>query len=408
MEIVKIINDPVYGFIHIKSPLALEIIDEPIFQRLRRIRQLGIAEYIFPGALHTRFQHALGAMSLTEKTLDSLRVKGVEISEEEYQATLLAVLLHDIGHGPFSHSLEEVLMPDVSHESLSYQFMHLLNKKYGGALDLTLKIFRNSYDRSFFHELVNSQLDLDRMDYLLRDSFFTGVSEGNINVDRIIQLLNVVDDKLVAEEKAIYTIENFLNARRLMYWQVYLHKTSLGADRLLVNIITRARDLLLGGSSLPGTDEFINILKNPPELNTLNDSDKLRDFGKIDDYDVVGAIKLWANKGDKILGMLSQMFLNRRLFQVKLSSSPIEKDELLSIKSAVSHKYNVLNQESRYFISYGQVTNEAYLSGGNGIHMLKTTGQIVDIAEAADLPNIQAMSKLVSKYYICKPKNLYT
>ncbi len=407
MEIVKIINDPVYGFIHIKSPLVLEIIDHPIFQRLRRIKQLGISDYIFPGAVHTRFQHALGAMSITEKALDTLRVKGIEISDKEYEATQLAVLLHDIGHGPFSHSLEEVLMPNVSHESISYQYMNLLNKQFNGALDLTLKIFRNSYHRYFFHELVNSQLDLDRMDYLLRDSFFTGVPEGRINVDRIIQLLNVVDNKLVAEEKALYTIENFLNARRLMYWQVYLHKTSLGADRLLVNIISRARDLVKAGEVLPGPPDFMDILSNPPEHENLVENKVLSKFGRIDDYDVIGSLKLWVHVNDKILSTLSKMFLDRKIFRVKLSSEAIDKDELMSLKNAVAHKYNVLNQETRYFLSYGKVTNEAYLSGGNGIQMLQKNGQIVDIADAADLPNIQAMSRVVSKHFLCKPKNLY-
>jgi HD superfamily phosphohydrolase len=357
--------------------------------------------------MQTRFQHALGSMHLTGKTLHTLQSKGVEISDEEFEATQLAVLLHDIGHGPFSHSLEEVLMPDTSHESLSYQLINELNKELNGSLELSLKIFRNGYERRFFHELVNSQLDMDRLDYLYRDSYFTGVPEGRINVDRIIQLLNVVDDKLVAEEKALYTIENFLNARRLMYWQVYLHKTSLGADRLLVNLITRARDLSVSGEEISGTNELLNILKDPPNPSSDKSIESsLKDFGRIDDYDVIGAIKFWTNHSDQILATLSQMFLNRKIFKVKLSSDPINKDHVFQLKKSISDRYNILNKDSRYFISYGKVTNEAYLSGGEGIHMLKKSGQIVDIADAADLPNIQAMSKLVSKYYICRPKNL--
>src|SRR5687767_12730471 len=304
----KIINDPVYGFITIPSELVYEIISHPYFQRLRHIKQLGLTHYVYPGALHTRFQHALGAMHLMGKALDNLRLKGIEISNEEYEATQISILLHDIGHGPFSHTLEEVLLSGIKHESLSYLFIDKLNEELHGALELTLQIFRNSYSRKFFHQLISSQLDIDRLDYLNRDCFFTGVQEGTIGVDRIISMLHVHRDQLVVEAKGIYSIENFLNARRLMYWQVYLHKTTVSAERMVVNLIRRAQALVQAGESIPASDALLLFLQHTFSIEKFREnSEALHTFGQLDDHDIWGAIKLWRNSTDKILAILSQM-----------------------------------------------------------------------------------------------------
>ncbi|MDH5602454.1 MAG: HD domain-containing protein [Cyclobacteriaceae bacterium] len=407
MKILKVFNDPVYGFVQIKSPLALKIIEHPYFQRMRRIKQLGLGDLVYPGANHTRFQHALGAMHLAGLALDMLKNKGHEISDEEYEATQLALLLHDIGHGPFSHTLENSLLQEVHHESVSYQIMLYFNTLFGGALDLCLKIFRNSYHRMFFNQLVNSQLDMDRLDYLKRDSYFTGVPEGHINSDRIIQLLNIKDDRLVVEDKGIYTLENFLNARRLMYWQVYLHKTSLSAEQLLNNIIKRAKDLLNGNEILQGTESLLYFLNHQRSLEDFSKPDTLEQFARLDDSDVWAGIKLWQKHPDKILSTLCKMILNRDLFKIQISSDPIQKEELTKIKSKVVTKYSVLKANSAYFFSHGSLTNEAYIAGGKAINLINPSREIIELAHAADLPNIKAMSKIVRKYYLCYPKNLY-
>lgn len=403
----KIINDPVYGFIHLDNELLFEIIEHPIFQRLRRIKQLGVADFVYPGALHTRFHHALGAMHLMSRTLQVLRSKGVEISNEEYFASQAAILLHDVGHGPFSHALEFSLMPDIQHESISYSFMKYLNRHFSGALELTLKIFRNSYERRFFHQLVSSQLDMDRLDYLERDSFFTGVSEGTIGLERIINMLQVVDDRLVVEEKGLYSIENFLNARRLMYWQVYLHKTSLSAEKMLTNLILRAKDLSLTGNDVPASPALEIFLKNHVSIADIqNDQKYLMAFGKLDDSDIWGAIKYWQYHDDFILRSLSQMLLERKLFKISLSNDPLEKEQLKKLRHRVAEEFNLPRSISRYYIAHGEVTNKAYIAEGSSINILTKQGRIMDIAEAADLPNIKAISKIVKKYYLCRPKTV--
>ena len=322
----KIINDPLYGFISLNCGLLSDLIEHPYFQRLRYIKQLGLTDLVYPGALHTRFQHALGAMHLMGRVLEDLRTKAVEISPEEAEAAQVAVLLHDVGHGPFSHALEETLLPGMKHESLSYLFMKQLNREYGGALDLALRIFQNTYPRKFFHQLINSQLDMDRLDYLKRDSFFTGVTEGSIGVDRIITMLGVVDDQLVVDEKGIYSIESFLHARRLMYWQVYLHKTSVSAERMIVNIIKRAQYLFLSGEKLPGSDPLKTFLKNKYTIKDFRDKPSLvKAFGQLDDNDIWGGIKSWRSHGDPILSQLCEMLLARNLFQIQLTTEPIKK-----------------------------------------------------------------------------------
>lgn len=402
----KIINDPLYGFIHVKSELIFDIISHPYFQRLRYIKQLGLTDLVYPGAVHTRFQHALGAMHLMGRVLDNLRFKGVEISAREYEAAQLAVLLHDVGHGPFSHALEHSLLPGVKHESISYLLMSTLNEAFGGALDLTLRIFRNSYHRKFFYQLVSSQLDIDRLDYLNRDCFFSGVQEGAIGVDRIILMLHVHDDQLVVEEKGIYSIENFLNARRLMYWQVYLHKTTVCAERMLINLIRRAQVLTRAGENVPASEPLRFFLQQAYTIESLrNSKTALEAFGKLDDHDIWGAIKLWRHHDDRILSLLSEMLLERKLFQIVLSNEPIKKTLVEEIRTRVTEKYKTFRAESPYLFSFGTVTNEAYTEGEK-INILTRTGSLLDIAQASDLPNIKALSKIVKKNYLCWPKDV--
>lgn len=402
----KIVNDPVYGFVSIPGELIFDLIEHPYFQRLRRIKQLGLTELIYPAAIHTRFNHALGAMHLMGRVLDSLRIKGIEISDEEFEASQLATLLHDVGHGPFSHALEETILHQVNHESISFRFMKELNKQFNGALDLCLQIFQNTYKRKFFHQLVSSQLDTDRLDYLTRDCFFTGVSEGSIGVDRIVAMLNVTNDQLVVEEKGIYSIENFLNARRLMYWQVYLHKTAVSAERMLVNIIRRAQYLVQSGESLLCSDALSVFIKSNLQLEDFQKKEVIKSFGQLDDNDIWGAIKLWQNNTDKILSTLCKMLLNRNLFRIILSNNPVAKGQIEKVRESLIVEYAILRKEATYLFSHGSVSNEAYVTEGKGISILTKKGEVVDIAQASDLPNIKALSKIVKKSYLCYPKNV--
>ncbi len=403
----KIFNDPVYGFITIKSDLIFDIIQHPIFQRLRRIKQLGLTELIYPGAHHTRFHHAIGAMHLMTRALDTLRSKNIEISDDEYEQAQIAVLLHDLGHGPFSHALEFSLLKGIQHESLSYLLMKRLNKDFNGGLDVALKIFQNTYSKLFLHQLVSSQLDVDRLDYLKRDSFFTGVSEGNIGLERILSMLNVVKGNIVVEEKGIYSIENFINARRLMYWQVYLHKTSVSAEKMLINLILRAKDLAISGQEVFGTKALLTFLYNEKSLDDFQDDDNLIDlYGELDDHDIWGAIKVWQHSEDKILSQLSRKLLNRELFKIKLTNEPLSKQVIENLRNEVAEKYNVQRSEARYFFAYGEVTNKAYIPENSSIDILTKKGKLINIADAADLPNIKAISKIVKKYYLCYPKNV--
>lgn len=403
----KIINDPVYGFISIPGELIYDLIQHPYFQRLRYIKQLGLSDLVYPGAHHTRFHHALGAMHLMGRVLKTLQQKGIEISEAEAEAAQVAILLHDIGHGPFSHALEETLLKEVKHESISYLFMRALNTRFNGALDLALQFFRNSYPRKFFHQLISSQLDIDRLDYLTRDSFFTGVMEGTIGVDRIVAMLNVHQDQLVVEEKGIYSIENFLHARRLMYWQVYLHKTALSGERMLVNIIRRAQYLLQAGYQLPASEALARLLHKDYRIEDFTHDKELLDlFGQLDDHDIWGAIKLWRNHPDTILSGLCNRLLQRELFQIVLSGSPIRKSEVSKVRLEIGQLYGILQKDTQYLYSHGVVSNEAYISGGKSINILTRRGEVVDIAHASDLPSIKAISKIVEKNYLCWPKNV--
>lgn len=405
----KIINDPVYGFISIRSELIFEIIQHPYFQRLRYIKQLGLSELVYPGAQHTRFHHALGAMHLMGRALETLRTKGVEVSDKEFEAAQIAILLHDIGHGPLSHTLEETLLPGISHESVSYLFMKELDREMNGALELAMQFFRNSYKRKFFNQLISSQLDIDRLDYLKRDSFFTGVMEGTIGVDRIIALLNVHKDKLVVEEKGIFSIESFLHARRLMYWQVYLHKTSVSAERMLVNIIKRAQYLCEAGEELSASEPLKVFLKKSYSLSDFsgNKNTLLETFGQLDDNDIWGALKLWRDHRDEILSGLCNRLLLRELFQINLTPEPIRKSEIEKVREQVHKAFGILRKDANYLFSFGTVSNEAYVTGGQPIHVLTKSGEVMDIAQASDLPTIKAISKIVEKNYLCWPKNLY-
>lgn len=402
----KIINDPVYGFITLQSELIFDIISHPYFQRLRHIKQLGLTDLVYPGALHTRFQHALGALHLMGKALDTLRAKGTEVSAVEYEASQLAILLHDIGHGPFSHALEDSLLHQVSHESLSYLFMDKLNADFGGALDTALKIFRNSYPRKFFHQLVSSQLDIDRLDYLKRDSFFAGVPEGNVGVERILAMLVVKNDNLLVEQKGIYSIESFLTARRVMYWQVYLHKTTVSAERMLVNLIRRAQILARAGEPLMASNALAVFLKREITLSDFGDDPAVLDsFGQLDDNDIWGAVKCWKNHSDGLLARLSTMLTERQLFQIKLSADPIRKNQIEQICSGVMKHFRLLRSEAPYLFSHGVVSNEAY-AVGKEINILMRSGEILDVAQASDLPHVSALSKIVKKNYLCWPKNV--
>ncbi|MEY2704809.1 MAG: hypothetical protein RL407_871 [Bacteroidota bacterium] len=406
MKSQKILNDPVYGFITIPSELIFSIIDHPYFQRLRRIRQLGLTDFVYPGALHTRFHHALGAMHLMRITLDNLRNKGTVISEEEYEAALIAILLHDIGHGPFSHALEYSLFPGVPHEALSLLTIELLNEEFEGRLGLALQIFKNQYGRKFLNQLVSSQLDIDRLDYLQRDCFFTGVSEGTIGADRIIKMMAVNEDQLVIEEKGIYSIENFLSARRLMYWQVYLHKTTVSAEKMLINLMKRAKELAQGGRKFFATEELSYFMEHEVSLAELQTNQLLlKKFLQLDDFDIWGAIKHWKNDEDVVLRNISHMFLTRNLFKIRLVNESFSPSEIEALRGKALKKLQIPESMLDYFFSYGTISNYGYLEQ-DSISILTKSGEVVDVAAAADLPNIKVMSKMVEKHYVCVAKNV--
>ncbi|MEY5047047.1 MAG: hypothetical protein RLZZ175_406 [Bacteroidota bacterium] len=403
----KIINDPVYGFITIPTDLIYDIIEHPFFQRLRRIKQLGLTDLVYPGALHTRFHHALGCMHLMSITLDSLRNKGNDISGKEYEAALIAILLHDIGHGPFSHALESTILPNAHHEVLSVLYMEQLNLEFDGQLTTAIEIFTDQYHRKFFHDLISSQLDVDRLDYLNRDSYFTGVAEGIISSERIIKLLDVVNDRIVVEKKGIYSIENFLNARRLMYWQVYLHKTTISAEMMLISIMRRARYLAQNNISIPACDGLQLFLKEDIDIQDFKTNSKyLKAFSSLDDFDVLGAIKQWMTHEDFILSYLCIKLINRKLFKVKLQNEAFDESQVEELKLNIRKELNISAEELSYILLTGEIYNEAYMGGDNKINIVTKTADVLDIAQAADLPNITAISKKVKKHYLCWPKSI--
>ncbi len=400
-----VINDPLYGFISIPHKVIFSIINHPYFQRLRRITQLGLTHYVYPGARHTRFEHALGAFHLMGLSLDALRSKGVEISDHEYLSTQIAILLHDIGHGPFSHTLEHSLVKGVSHEFLSEKIMEDLNIETSGILSDMIAIFKGEYPKKFLHQLVSSQLDMDRMDYLNRDSFYTGVSEGIVNFDRIINKLNVFDNELVIEQKGIYSVEKFLTARRLMYWQVYLHKTTISADQIITGILKRAKVLAQKNkitSNNASLDYFLNQHITQDDFQT--NSKALNHFVRLDDFDIMSAIKGWMDHPDKVLNYLSTALINRSLFKVILSNVPINNNIVLEKKKLFQEKFSLNEQDISYLVCNGQISNYAYDNKKQTIKILTETKKLEEVDLSTDLMTISAMAKKVNKYFLCYPK----
>lgn len=398
----KIINDPVYGFITVHFETALEIISHPWFQRLSRIRQLGLTYLVYPGALHTRFHHAIGAMHLMSEAIETLRSKGHKISREESEGACIAILLHDIGHGPYSHALENLLVKGVSHEDLSGMLMEKLNKQFSGKLEEAISIFNNTHPKKFLHQLVSSQLDVDRLDYLNRDSFFTGVSEGVISSDRIIKMLEVVDGNLAVEEKGIYSVEKFITARRLMYWQVYLHKTVLAAEHLLINIVKRARELALAGTELFGTPALLDFLQNdyrPDAFST--DQGLLEKFAALDDFDVMASVKVWSKHSDKVLSILCNGLINRNLYKIEIRKEAFSDIEIQERQHQVASALEIERELAAYFVFARQVENNAYDSEDDKINILFKTGQVLDIAESSDNFNISSLTRPVRKHFLC-------
>ena len=401
---LKIFNDPIYGFITIPNSLIFDIIQHKYFQRLRRISQMGLSYLVYPGAHHTRFHHALGSMHLMQNAVNVLRFKGVAISNDEENGLLIAILLHDIGHGPFSHAMEHSIVNDISHEEISLRFMEELNTEFNGSLTLAIKIFKGEYPRKFMCQLISSQLDMDRADYLKRDSFYTGVAEGNINSERLITMLNVVDDQLVIEEKGIYSIEKFLVARRFMYWQVYLHKTGLVAEQLLTRILKRAKELVSSGVELNCSKALLYFLSSERGGRHFN-SKTLAVFAQLDDYDIVSAMKDWQNHDDFVLKNLCEMIINRDLLKIKLKDKPIKTSELIAQSNLFMDKYKISKTEADYFVFQGKISNQAYQNKKQQINILLKSGKIKDIVKVSSHLNLKGLSNPITKYYMCYPKN---
>jgi HD superfamily phosphohydrolase len=400
----KIFNDPVYGFITVPDELIFDLIQHSYFQRLRRIAQLGLTHLVYPGALHTRFHHVLGAMHLMTLAIATIRRKGHEITTDEEQAVLIAILLHDIGHGPFSHALEYDIVNKVSHEDISTYFMERLSQEFDGKLDRAILIFNDKYHKTFLHQLVSSQLDMDRLDYLNRDSFYTGVTEGQIGSDRIIEMLNVHEGNLVLEEKAIYSIEKFLVARRFMYWQVYLHKTVVSAEFMLIHILRRAKLLVQQGVDVFASPALMFFLKNNIQHEDFKTNPAvLESFSDLDDFDILCAVKVWQKHPDKVLSVLSQKLVNRDLFKIEISKDPFGPDRIQLEKELIRKQYDLSDEELDYFIYSETLSNSAYYSNKQNINILMKNGTIIDVSKASDNLNISALSKPVEKYCLCYP-----
>ncbi|MDR0834484.1 MAG: HD domain-containing protein [Candidatus Symbiothrix sp.] len=406
----KIINDPVFGFINIPNDFIFSIIQHPYFQRLTRIKQLGIIHLVYPGAQHTRMSHSLGAMHLMNEAITQLRSKDHVITPEEEDAALACILMHDLGHGPFSHVLEDTLVTEISHEEISLLLMEKMNVEMGGQLTTAIAIFKNEYPKHFLHQLVSGQLDVDRLDYLRRDSFFTGVTEGNIGSARIIKMLNIHNDRLVVEAKGIYSIENFLMARRLMYWQVYLHKTALATEKMLINVLKRAKELTKcqarndkqSAPTLFASPALQYFLHNKVDKQTfLNDPQALEHFVDLDDNDLWSALKVWSKHDDKVLSLLSLGLLNRRLYKIEIESQPFSPDYIAEKRDRLAKRYALSPDEINYLISSDEITTNMYSEADDSIDILYKNGTTKNIAEASDMLNIQLLSKKVKKYYLC-------
>jgi HD superfamily phosphohydrolase len=403
----KIINDPVHGFIIIPTPFIFDLLEHPYVQRLRRIKQLGLTSLVYPGATHTRFQHALGAVHLMGLAIENIRQKGTDITEEEAEAVSVAILLHDIGHGPFSHALEESMIANVSHEELSLLLMNNLNREFNGKLTMALSIFQNRYPKKFLHQLVSGQLDMDRMDYLMRDSFYAGVVEGTIGTERIIKMLNVSEDQLVVEAKGIYSIEKFLIARRLMYWQVYFHKTVIAAENLLVKLLQRAGEIAEKDPSLAATPALEYFLRNKITRDKLKDhpGETLNYFANLDDDDIMVSAKAWAHHPDRLLSLLSDHLIRRILPRVKILEDPVSPDQILNLRAAAAEKYNLDMESTGYLVYAGTIANKAYSITADTIRILYNTGEVKDLAEASDIFQIQNLNETRKKYFISYPKD---
>ena len=398
----KIINDPVFGFINIPKGLLYDIVRHPLLQRLTRIKQVGLSSVVYPGAQHTRFQHSLGAFYLMSEAITQLASKGNFIFDSEAEAVQAAILLHDIGHGPFSHVLEDTIVKGIPHEEISLMLMERMNKEMNGQLSLAIQIFKDEYPKRFLHQLVSGQLDMDRLDYLRRDSFYTGVTEGNIGSARIIKMLDVADDRLVIESKGIYSIENFLTARRLMYWQVYLHKTSVAYERMLISTLLRAKELASQGVELfasPALHFFLYNDINHTEFH--NNPDCLENFIQLDDNDIWTALKVWSNHPDKVLSTLSLGMINRNIFKVENSAEPIGEDRIKELTLQISQQLGITLSEANYFVSTPSIEKNMYDPADDSIDIIYKDGTIKNIAEASDMLNISLLSKKVKKYYLC-------
>jgi HD superfamily phosphohydrolase len=406
----KIINDPVYGFISIPGETVFDLVEHPWFQRLRNIKQLGLTSYVYPGANHTRFQHGLGALHLMEMAINTLRGKGIVISAEEEEATYVAILLHDIGHGPFSHALENSLVEGITHEDLSLLLMSRLNEEFNGKLGLALEIFRNRYSRKFFHELISGQMDMDRLDYLRRDSFFTGVIEGSVGSERIIRMLNVVGDKLVIEEKGIYSIEKFLIARRLMYWQVYMHKTVLSSESLLYMILRRAKEIATGGADIYSTPALRFFLYNRIGMDDLHTENQFTpgivasNFTRLDDSDILVSARYWADSSDKVLSDLAGRLLRRDLYAVELQDSPFPEERVTELKKCVEYQLGVPGEFEEYYVFTRGIWNLAYAPDGTEVKILLKNGMTADISTVSDMFDHRFLSERITKYFLCYPK----
>lgn len=402
---LKIINDPIYGFISIPHPFLFDLIEHPYFQRLRRISQMGLSSLVYPGATHTRFHHALGCMHMMQKAVQVLRFKQVNISEEEELALYIAILLHDIGHGPFSHAMENSIVENVHHEEISLAIMKFLNEEFNGKLSLAIEVFQGNYHRKFMLQLIASQLDMDRMDYLKRDSFYSGVAEGNINSERLIQMINVYDGQLVVEEKGVYSVEKFLVARRLMYWQCYLHKTGVVAEMILTKILKRAKELTQQGVDLWCSPALAFFLKNENSKEEFA-SKTLKQFTQLDDSDVLGALKNWQHHEDIVLSTLSSSIVNRKLFHIRNVQKHELDMQLNLLRSDFQRQNNCEKSLLDYFIFSGKLKNQAYNKDAEPIRVLKKNGEVINILEASDQLHLNALSVLVTKYFICYPKTL--
>ena len=402
MSTGKIINDPVFGFIKIPGGPLMDIVDHPLMQRLRNIKQLGLASVVYPGAQHTRFQHSLGAFYLMSEAVVTLGQKGIFIFDSEAEAVKAAILMHDIGHGPFSHVLEHTLMEGVSHEDVSLMMMEQINTETNGSLNLALSIFKDNYHKHFLHQLISSQLDMDRLDYLRRDSFFTGVTEGNIGSARIIKMLNVVDDNLVVDSKGIYSIENYLTSRRLMYWQVYLHKTTVATEKMLVNLLLRAKHLMRSGKHLFATPPLHYFLSTPIDSTFFhNHPEALENYSQLDDTDIHCSIKEWTKNDDKVLSLLANNVVSRRPFMVEIHEDPISEDRLNELEETLMRTHGVNRQDVKYLYNVSRIEKDMYDIHDDHITILYKDGTMKDIAEASEILNVSLLSKKVRKYYLC-------